>query len=354
VEKKKTIYHIAEQAGVSISTVSRVLNGSPLVSRKTRALVQSVIQRNNFSPNPAARSLSNSKTKSIGVILPDIGNPYFASLFIEIERYAMEQDYLIVMYNTMYGSYSRSFPKSMDESAYFQTALDKRLDGVIITGGQIDMDLISPAYLDALNNLQHEMPVVIIGQKFGGTKCSFVQRSLDRGVITAIGHLHSLGHRRIGFLGGEVGVRITSDRFHAYKKALADLKLAYNETYVHFSDYYVGDGYTAMQEQLRTERPSALIAINDMVALGALRAAADAGLSVPEDIAIVSCDQFFFGNYTLPRITTLDQQNDYLGRLAIVELINLIRGMGEETIVSPNPCLIVRESCGAALGVRQL
>jgi LacI family transcriptional regulator len=354
MEKKKTIYHIAEQAGVSISTVSRVLNGSPLVSHRTRALVQSVIQRNNFSPNPVARSLSNSKTKSIGVILPDISNPYFASLFIEIERYAMEQDYLIVMYNTMYGSYSRNFPKSMDEAAYFQMALDKRLDGVIITGGQIDMDSISPAYLDALNNLQHEMPVVIIGQKFNGTKCSFVQRSLDRGVITAIGHLHSLGHRRIGFLGGEVGVRITSDRFQAYKKALADLKLAYNEKYVHFSDYYVGDGYTAMQEQLRTDRPSALIAINDMAALGALRAAADAGLSVPEDMAIVSCDQFFFSNYTLPRITTMDQQNDYLGRLAIVELINLIRGMGEETIVSPNPCLIVRESCGAALGVRQL
>jgi LacI family transcriptional regulator len=358
--KKNTIYGIAEQCGVSITTVSRVLNGNPLVSEKTRSKIQAAIEQNHFSPNPMARGLNNKSSKSIGIILSDITNPYFASLFLEIERYAIEQDYSVILYNTMYGSYSRNFSKSViEESHYFQMAMDKRLDGVIITGGQIDMDTILPEYLDALNGLQKEMPVVIIGQKFegisenAGSKCSFVERSLEKGIASAVRHLHSLGHKKIGFIGGEVGVRITSDRFTAYKKTLSELGIQYNENFVHFSDYYVRDGYTAMQEQLRSAmRPTSLVAINDMVALGALRALSEASLKVPDDIALVSCDQFFFGDFTTPSITTLDRQNDYIGRLAIVELLNLMRGMNGETTAAPNPCLIIRESCGAHLGKR--
>jgi LacI family transcriptional regulator len=351
--KKITIYHIAEQAGVSISTVSRVLNGSSLVSPKTRAHVQALISQHRFSPNPLARNLTGSKSKTIGVILPDITNPYFSSLFLEIERYAIEQGYSAALFNTMYGSFSRSFSKFIEEKDFFQTALDKRLDGLIITGGQIDMDTVSTAYREALNTLQKEIPVVIIGQKFEGTRCLFVERNLERGVFTVVRHLYNLGHRRIGFIGGEVGVRITSDRFRAYQKILAELGLSFNQDYVHFSDYYAGDGYAAMQEQMRLSMPSALVAINDTVALGVIRAAADAGLTVPQDLSIASCDRFFFSDYSVPRITSLDQQNDYLGRLAIVELINLMQGLDHGNSLSPTPCLVVRESCGAGLGPRR-
>jgi LacI family transcriptional regulator len=354
LREKKTIYQIAEQAQVSISTVSRVLNGSPLVSSRTRAIVQDVIDRNHFSPSALARGLSTSRTKSIGVILPDITNPYFSSLFLELERCAIEQGYSVVLYNTMYGSYARGFKKSLGESAYFQIALEERLDGVIITGGQVDMDEISADYLEALNLLQQEMPAIIIGQEFGGTSCGFVSRDLERGVFLALRHLRDLGHRRIGFIGGEVGIRITSDRFRAYKKILGEMGLAYNPDYVHFSDYYVPDGYAAMQEQLRRPMPSALVAINDMVALGAIRALTDAGLSVPRDIALVSCDRFFFSEYTVPRITSLDQQNSNLGRLAIAKLLGLIQGTGGEAAPPPEPQLVLRESCGVQLGVRRV
>ncbi|MDR2305296.1 MAG: LacI family transcriptional regulator [Treponema sp.] len=349
---KKTIYQIAEEAQVSISTVSRVLNGSPLVSPRTRAIVQDVIDRNHFSPSALARGLSTSKTHSIGVILPDITNPYFSALFLEIERCAAEQGYSVVLYNTMYGSYSRDFKKSLGESAYFEIALEERLEGVIITGGQIDMDEISADYLKALNRLRREMPVVIIGQEFEGSSCDFVVRDLERGVFLALRHLGDLGHRRIGFLGGEPGVRVTSDRFKAYKRILADMGLACRPTYVHFSDYYVPSGYAAMREQLRGPLPSAVLAINDMVALGAVRALGDAGLSIPEDMALVSCDQFFFSEYTVPRITTLDQQNSRLGRLAMAKLMGLIRGAPEETAAPPEPRLVLGESCGVKLGTR--
>lgn len=354
LKKNLTIYQIAQEAGVSITTVSRVLNHNPLVSQDTRAAVQAVIDKHRFSPNAFARGLSGGETRTIGVIIPDITNPYFASLFQEIERYALEQNYSVVLYNTLYGSFSRSFQKTMQESAYFQMILNKRLDGVIITGGQIDKDEISEEYLQSLNDLNKEIPVVLIGQRFEGTSCIFVQRSLDRGVITAVRHLCVLGHKRIGFIGGEVGVRITSERFNAYKKVLESLSLPYDEDLVTFSDYYISDGYSAMEKQLRKDakRPTAIIAINDMVALGAIRAINDFGLSVPNDIAIVSCDQFYFNEYTTPRLTSLDQQNDYLGRLAIINLINAIKGVDEAINISHNPQLIVRESCGAQLGIR--
>jgi LacI family transcriptional regulator len=353
-KKKTTIYEIAEQAGVSITTVSRVLNNSPLVSENTRKLVQAVIENNHFSPNALAQGLSNNESRSIGVVLPDITNPYFSSLFLEIERYSLEQNYSVVLFNTLYGSFSQSFQKTIAEPTYFKMIIDKRLDGVIITGGQLDKDLISPEYLASLNELQKQLPVVIIGQRFEGANCVFVQRGLASGVFAAIRHLYALGHKRIGFLGGEPGVRITTDRFHAYKQALETMNLPYNPKYVHFSDYYIPDGYAAMQAQLRSERPTAFIAINDMVALGAIRAIADAGLRVPEDIAMVSCDSFYFGEYSVPRLTSLDQQNDYLGRLAIISLINLMKGVDEDVPISHNPRLIVRESCGAQLGIRRM
>lgn len=353
-KKKTTIYEIAEQAGVSITTVSRVLNNSPLVSESTRALVQAVMQNNHFSPNALAQGLSNNESRSIGVVLPDITNPYFSSLFLEIERYSLEQNYSVVLFNTLYGSFSQSFKKTITESTYFKMIIDKRLDGVIITGGQLDKDVVSPEYLASLNELQQQLPVVIIGQRIQGANCVFVQRGLASGVLAAVRHLCALGHRRIGFLGGEPGVRITTDRFNAYKQTLATMNLPFNPKYVHFSDYYIPDGYAAMQAQLHSEQPTAFIAINDMVALGAIRAITDAGLKVPEDIAIVSCDSFYFGEYSVPRLTSLDQQNDYLGRLAIISLINLMQGVEEEVPISHNPRLIVRESCGAQLGIRQL
>lgn len=352
MKKKTTIYEIAKQANVSITTVSRVVNRNPLVSEATRARVQEVIDRNHFSPNELARGLSISQSKTIGVILPDISNPYFSSLFLEIERYALEQNYSVVLYNSLYGSFSRSFPKTLQESSYFQMILDKRLDGVILTGGQLDKDIISEDYLLSLKELEKEIPVVIIGQHFPGTNCTFIQRNLEQGILTLLQHLHTLGHKKIGFIGGEPGVRITSERFETYKKTIHNMGLAFDESYVHFSDYYTPHGYSAMQEQLKTKMPTALIAINDMVALGAIRAAHDAGLQVPDDIAVVSCDEFYFAEYCSPRITSLHQQNKDLGRFAMVSLISRMKGLHHAAPQIHTPKLMIRESCGAPLGVR--
>lgn len=355
MKKRVTIYQIAAESGVSVSTVSRVLNNSPSVSEDKYNRIKAVIDKYNFTPNTLARGLTNKQTMTLGVIIPDISNPYFASLFLQIERYALEHNYTILLSNTLYGGSSHGVETPFSEHQYFQIMIDKQVDGVLIVGGQIDKEDISKEYIASVNELNKIIPVVIMGQKIDDCDCLFIQRNMGGGIVSAVHHLHALGNDRIGFVGGEVGVRITSARLEAYRNTLKSLSLPYDETLVALSDYYTKDGYTAMDTLLKhaSPKPTAVIAMNDMVAIGAMRAITDHGLRIPEDIAIVSCDQFFDSDYLIPRLTALDQQNEYLGRLSIMQLVSAINGMKETIQISHVPELIIRESCGAKLGKRK-
>jgi len=350
MKKNVTIYEIAAESGVSVSTVSRVINGNPHVSERTREAVKQVIEKYNFTPSALARAMNNSQTRTLGVVLPDITNPYFSALFLEIERYALERHYSVVLCNTLFGGSSHGVPSPFTESEYFQTMIDKEVDGVIVTGGELDKEDISNEYIRAVNRLNQSFPVVLIAQEIPGCDCLFINRNLGGGIAALIHHLSALGNRRIAFIGGEPGVRQTSVRLEAYRGALQSLELPYEPELVSLSDYYAKDGYTAMKKLLdEGHRPDAAIAINDNVAVGAIRAINDQQLSCPEDIAVASCDQFFDSEYTTPRLTTLEQQNDYLGRLSIMMLLSAINGVREPMNIQHNPRLIIRESCGAQL-----
>lgn len=349
-----TIKQIAKESNVSISTVSRVLNGNVPVAPEKRKRVEEIIQKHNFSPNAMARGLISHQSMTLGIVMPDITNPYFAALFLEIERCALEAGYSVILCNTLFyiGS-SQDILKAKTEGNYFQMLMDKQVDGVVITGGEIDLETVSEEYKEALSRLNKAMPVVVIGEPVDGTGCIFIQRESATGIVSAVNHLRSLGHRHIGFVGGQPGVKITSLRLNAYRATLNALGLDYDGNLVALSDYYVKDGYAAMKEILeRASFFSAVIAINDAVAIGAQRALADKNLRVPEDVAIVSCDQFFTGEYNVPRLTSIEQQNAHLGRMAIMTLISAIKGIGEPVRLSFTPELVVRESCGVQLGVR--
>lgn len=351
MKKRVTIYDIANESGVSVSTVSRVLNNSPSVSEKKFNRVKEVIDKYNFTPNSLARGLTSKQTMTLGVIIPDISNPFFASLFLEIERYSLEHNYTIILCNTLYGGSSHGVKSPFNELMYFQMMLDKQVDGVLIVGGQVDKEDIAEDYLIALNELNKSIPVVIIGEPFDNCDCLFINRNLGGGVASAVQHLHALGNNRIGFVGGEAGVRITTARFEAYRNTLKSLSLPFDNSIVALSDYYIQDGFSAMNKILSNTslNPTAIIAINDMVAIGAMRAIHDAALKVPDDIAVVSCDQFFESDYLIPRLTSLDQQNDYLGRLSIMQLVSAINGVKETVNINHTPQLIIRESCGSKL-----
>ena len=352
LEKKVTIYEIAKLCGVSVSTVSRVLNKSPYVSAKTQARVLDVINKYHYAPSAVARAMISNQTKTLGVIISDITNPYFSELYLEIQRYAVDYGYSLILCNTFYGGASHGVSAAIPEDTYFKTMLEKKVDGVLILGGEIDLDHVSASYKEALNRMSKQIPVVILGQTIPGCDCIFINRNLSGGVSTLIHHLLALGRRKIGFIGGEKGVRTTTARLSAYRQTLEALGLPYEPALVSLSNYYAPDGYLAMSKLLENPEnlPTAVVCINDAVAQGAIRAIVDKGLQVPEDLSVVSCDQFPSGEYTCPRLTTLDQQNSYLGRMSIMTLIGAIHNDSECISISHEPRLIIRESCGAKLG----
>lgn len=353
-QKKITIYEIAKLSGVSVSTVSRVLNNSPYVSAKTQAHVTDIIEKYHFSPSTVARAMISNHTQTLGVIISDITNPYFSELYLEIQRYAVDFGYSIILCNTFYGGSSHGVSDAIPENTYFQMILDKKVDGVLILGGEIDRDTISDSYREALNRMGNQIPVVVLGQSIPDCSCTFVNRNLSGGVSALIQHLLALGRRKIGFVGGEQGIRTTTARLNAYMQTLKNLSVPCDPALISLSNYYAPDGYRAMAKLLEKPEttPTAILCINDAVAQGAIRAIADKGLRVPEDISVVSCDQFPSGEYSCPRLTTLDQQNSYLGRMSIMTLIGAINQDSEGINISHEPRLIIRESCGARLDYR--
>ncbi len=331
-----TIKQIAQESGVSIATVSRVLNGTAPVAESTRARVQAVMARHNYTPNALARGLAGHRTMTLGVILPDIANPYFASMFREMETAAR--------------SAAGPVELAHRELAAFQTMLDKAVDGVIVAGGQADLMDVGRNYRHALSRLAAAVPTVVIGDPIPGAKCLFIHRERGLGVLAAVNYLVSLGHRRIAFVGGEEGVGITEARLAAYADALSALSLPYDRALVAPSDYYAPDGYEAVHWLLGRGNPfTALLAMNDSVALGAYRALADAGLAVPGDVSVISCDQFFDAGFFVPRLTSIDQHNSRFGRFVINSLLAVMGGSQACKPLGYRPELVVRESCAPVI-----
>ncbi len=339
-----TITEIAQESGVSISTVSRVLNGNVPVSEDKRKRVEATIQKYNYSPNALARSLVSKHTMTIGVILPDISNPYFSSVFCEIEKAAHEAGYSILLCNTLYHSGSTGHV----EEDYIQMMIDKHVDGLIIAGGQQDTLSAGGSYLDAVKRSAGILPLVMIGEQLPDIPCLSLNREKMDGISDAIGYLASLGHRRIAFLGGEDHVKNTVSRVTSYKEGLRSLDLPIDENLIVLTDYYAADGYRAAEILLKRQIPfTAALAINDNVALGVLRAFAEKGVRVPEDVSMISCEYFTTSQFYNPPMTVIDRHNNRFGKLVIRKLLSVMKGQEETDVIDIHPDLIIRGSCAA-------
>ena len=341
-----TITQIAQESGVSVATVSRFLNGKVPVSADKKARIEAVVKKYDFTPNALARGLISKRTMTLGVILPDITNPYFATIFQEVQRCAAEEGYSVYLCNTRF----HHGDSPIDETGYFRMMMDKKVDGILIIGGQLDMVEPNPAYKEALNKLAASIPVVAAGRAIPGVDCIFLDSENGSGVVTAYNYLASLGHKHIAFAGGQPGVTITETRLEAYKKAAASSGSAVQEDLISLSDYYLPDGYQAAEALLTRETPfTAVIAMNDNVALGAIRAFADHGLSVPRDVALISCDRFYFADYTMPRLTSIHHHSRRWGQMVVRTLIQSIQGSTENARITFPPELIIGESSGTHL-----
>ncbi len=348
MKKPLTIKDIAELAQVSIATVSRVLNNNSWVADKTRSRVEKVIQEHNFSPNLLARGMISKKTQTLAIVVSDISNPYFVTLVAQIEHESLRLGYKVTLYDTQSANKSSREAPVVPEEHIFNSITDSQIDGVIILGGNIDYNEISATYMQELKKLIATVPVVVVGRRLPGVEYACVERDQAGCVRLATRHLIAKGYRHIGFIGGSKNVYITREREAVFRDELEQAGLPVNTSSIVLNNFYLQHGYEAIEKLIsgNEKLPDAIVAINDHVAKGAIRALKDKNISVPEDIAIVSCEYFPGSEYFIPRITTVDHQNALIGKEVMARLMAILN---QDNIVSASektPLELVNgESC---------
>ncbi|MDR1600585.1 MAG: LacI family transcriptional regulator [Oscillospiraceae bacterium] len=345
LDSRLTIVDIAREAGVSSATVSRVLSERPNVKAATASRVRAVVDKHGYQPNSIARGLLQRQSRVLGIIMPDIKHPYYAAIFSAAQREAENIGSVAQLYRLDYNS--------AVTGEFIRRLIERRLDGTLLTGGFIE----SPDALnlpDVLARLRQYMPIVTIGPAIPGFQCERVWPDLPSGTRRAVEHLSALGHRRIAFIGATSDTRSVGEREQGFREACE--RLGVEATLLYESMHNPAAGEDCAVRLARgfppRRRPTAAIIVNDLMALGALKGLRGLGLAVPDDIAVIGCDNQFFSAYTVPALTTLDINAPELGRLAMRRLIGGEDQQEDDQDAAPRtitvePTLIIRESCGA-------
>jgi len=330
-----TLADIARALGVSKMTVSRAINNHPEISPETRARILDAAQRMNYRPNQFARALTTNRSYLLGVIVPDLMHSYFAEICRGVEAIAKPLGYQNLICST-------------DEDAANEEseveALLPRTDGLILASSA---SLEETKFYKRLT--RERAKIVLIDRQLEGIKCPSVTTDDVKVGSLATEHLLSLGHRRVGHLKGTVA-STGALRFAGYKNALAKHHLAFDANLVRECGFTEADGYRAMKEWIRNgDLPSAIFAANDPAAIGAMNAIAEAGLKIPEDIAIVGGGNIHYGDMLRVPLTTVAWSTAEMGQAAarlVIDLVEGKRGIKEQHVIV-EPELVVRASCGA-------
>lgn len=330
-----TIRDVARVAGVSKSTVSRVLNADPNVAEETRCAVFAAIKEIGYTRNALARGLNTQKTGTIGLIISDITNPFHAEVARGVEDLASDFDSNVILCNT------DGRPKK--EAAYIDLLVEKRVDGIIFTS-------VKAGESDMSNLRSKRIPFVFAGRTLPDVEADSVVVDNVLGGFQAATHLVRLGHQRIAYLAGPSHVSASMDRYEGYCQALRRAGMEQDPQLVVEGDFKQEGGYRAMSALLdRTLGVTAVFAANDYMAMGALEAIYERGLRVPEDIAVVGFDDIPFARLHLVQLTTVAQPKYDIGAIAARMLFERIEGKaGDEQprrVVLP-PRLVVRRTCG--------
>lgn len=324
-----TIQDVARKAGVSSATVSRVLNDRNVVTEKTAVKVEQAIKELNYKPSLLGRNLRTSKSSLLLVLIPSIANPFYADIIKGIEDTAVEKGYNILLCET------GSNPER--EEIYFNLVRNQLTDGVI------SMD---PAVNKArLNELAEKYPIVQCSEYDRSGIISYVTIDSKLASYQVMKYLIQIGHKKIALINSDKKFLYARDRYKGYVSALKENGLPINKDWVYnVENVSFEDGQQAMRSLLANdERPTAVFAVSDVLAIGALKEINDSGLHVPNDIALVGFDNISVSNMLNPTLTTIAQPMYRLGSVSTTMLINKIDGKEVESIVL-NHELIIRES----------
>lgn len=332
--RSATIKDVARAAGVSVATVSRVVNDSGPVSEETRRRITEVAAELRYTPNSAARSLSTRRTHAIGVLLPDLYGEFFSEVIRGIDQAAQRRGYHILVS-------SSHADRTQVEAAI--RAMQGRVDGLILMSPDVDATA-----LDA--NLHHGLPVVLLNCRVDGTAHASLTVDNYRGAFDMVRHLLEHGHRRVAMITGPERNHDALERLRAYRDALAEAGLPESARCELAGDFLETTGYEAARRLAALDpRPTALFCANDMTALGALSALREAGLRVPEDVAVAGFDDIPIARYANPPLSTVHVNISELGTKAADALLGVVHGQQESDDhheVMPTT-LVLRDSCGA-------
>lgn len=333
---KATIYDVAREAGVSIAAVSQVMNGKGKISEERRAEIMKVMEKLNYQPSVIASALIGKKTYTLGLLVPDISNPFFAEIARAVEDQGHNLGYSLVICST----------DNKDERVerYLSLLQQKSVDGIIIGTGMDNKDMFTPL-------VERSIPVVMIAREMPDFAVHTVVVDDFVGGTLAAKHLLELGHTRMAILAEHAKVTSSRERVKGFVSTLAEGDVQLPEARVRHCSYTVEDGKReaiALLEKPASERPTAVFCCNDMLAIGALQAAKQLKLRVPEDISVIGFDNTILASVTDPPLTTIAQPIEPMGKQVVDLLISeLKKKSSAKQRVVMRPELIIRQSTTA-------
>ena len=326
---RTTINDVARKAGVSAMTVSRVINNKGEISQATRQRVQQAIDQLGYRPSKVARSLSTSRSYTIGLIVPDITNPFFPEIIQGAEDAAWQAGYTITLCGT------GEDPER--EAKALETLEDNRVDGVIVCSARLPKERL-------LQLIVRHQAAVLLNRSVPSAAAGMVSMDDAYGTMRVVHHLLGIGRERIGFLAGPATSQSGRKRNEGYHTALEATGHRVDEDLQESCPPNEHGGYQAFKLLHQRHRDlNGLICYNDLVAIGALQACAELGIGVPDDIAVVGCDDIRMASLVTPSLTTLAVDKYHLGRKTVTMLLERIGGKSSGPLIL-RPELIVRQS----------
>lgn len=323
------IQKVAKQAGVSIATVSRVINRPSTVAPKTRLRVEKVIEQLNYEPSSLGRNLRNLESRLLLVMIPSISNPFYFDIIKGIETEALKQNYNIMLCET------DSNPER--ENIYFDLVKSRMADGVISMDPTVNME--------KLKEMAKRHAIIQCSEYSIDSGIPYVSIDSISAAYLAVKHLINIGHEKIALINSDKNFLYARHREKGFLKALKEHKIPVNPDYITYSgDLGFNYGQRAMRRILQLEdRPTAVFAVSDVLAIGALKEINLKGLEVPRDIAVVGFDKIDFSNMTNPTLTTISQPMYEMGEVAARMLMDKIKGNQVESVILDHE-LVIRES----------
>ena len=328
-----TIKDVARHADVSVTTVSHVVNGTRHVSPESRARVETAIRALGYVPSAIARSLKSNNTRTLGMLIPNSSNPYFAEIVHAVEDRCFGAGYNLILCNTN--------DEAHRQGTYLQVLAERRIDGLIVVSTGHDATL--PNQLAGLG-----IPTVLVDREIeiAEQPCDLVETAHMQGGLLATQHLLQLGHQRIACIGGPTGLAPSEQRIAGWRSALVAAGLGQGDGLLWHGHFTSQGGYEAMHALLRAATPpTAVFVCNDLMAMGALCAAHERGLRLPEALSMVGFDDIELTAFTSPPLTTVAQPKQRIGALAVDMLLERIDGKRQDARkVMLQPELRVRAS----------